>query len=40
MEHESFENENVASIMNEYFVNIKGKKGINIEGVILTQSFS
>lgn len=24
MEHESFENESVASVMNEYYVNVKG----------------
>jgi hypothetical protein len=42
MEHESFENENIAEIMNKYFVNIKGKHTVTIFDVFgsLTLCFS
>lgn len=31
MEHESFENESVAQIMNEHFINIKGNNIISMK---------
>lgn len=37
MEHESFEDEKVAEIMNEYYINIKGIK-IKIKRIVINPS--